>query len=57
MIELMQIWAPLELEQALPLISGLFTLNNIYKTLCVVQGGTLTPEIIAKFGEVRNYGL
>ena len=54
-ISLMQIWEPIDITQALSLLSGLFSLNDTFKYLRVVQD--ITPEIISAFMEVRTHAL
>ena len=45
-------WEKIELEQALALLSGFFSLNDEYSHLRVVN--PVTPEIIKRFKVIRN---
>ena len=48
-------WEKIELEQALALLSGFFSLNDEYSNLRVVN--PVTPEIINRFKIIRNTGV
>jgi hypothetical protein len=51
----MKEWAEIDVEQALPLLSGYFSLNNTFIRMRVTN--PLTPEIIKAFKEVRNHAV
>jgi len=54
-IKLMYDWAPIDIDQALAMLSGLFSLNNVINHMRVVQNAT--EEIIKKFKEIRNHAV
>ena len=51
-MNLLHEWEPIELEQALGLLTGFFSLNDEYSHLRVVN--PVTPEIIKKFKVIRS---
>ena len=51
-MNLLHEWEPIELEQALALLTGFFSLNDEYSHLRVANPAT--PEIIKKFKIIRN---
>ena len=51
-MNLLHEWESIELEQALALLTGFFSLNDEYSHLRVVN--PVTPEIIKRFKVIRN---
>ena len=51
-MNLLHEWENIELEQALALLTGFFSLNDEYQHLRVVN--PVTPEIIKRFKVIRN---
>jgi len=49
--ELIKEWAPIELTQALPLLSSFFSLNDVYRELRKAQ---LTETVRLRFKEIRK---
>jgi len=47
-MSLLNNWAPIEVEQALPLLSNKFCVNEIYSRI------GLTQQIIKRFNEIRK---
>lgn len=54
-IILMNQWVDIDLEQALALISGLFSLNEHYTNLSVCQ--QMNDEVLKKFKEIRHFAV
>ena len=51
-INLLKNWAEIGVDQALPLLSGFFSLNDIYTHMRIVN--PINPEIVKKFKIIRN---
>jgi len=54
-IEMMYNWNDIGIEEAIPLISGFFCLNNIFSHIRVVK--TLNSEILDSFKSIRKYAI
>jgi|688.fasta_scaffold243597_2 hypothetical protein len=48
-------WVPIEIEQALPLLSGLFSLNSVYTHMRVVQN--MNDDVKKRFKEIRAHAV
>lgn len=51
----MKEWAEIAIDQALPLLSGFFSLNDVYSHMRIVK--PLDQEIIKKFKIIRNHAV
>lgn len=56
MVTLVDEWATLDIDHAMALLSGMFSVNDQYTSLRVYQG-KMTPEIKEAFLCVRERGL
>ena len=54
-ISLLQNWAEIDLEQALPLLSGFFCLNDMNSRIRLVD--TMNDEVLRRFKEIRNHAV
>jgi hypothetical protein len=54
-IEMMYNWIDIGIEEAIPLISGFFCLNDIFSHIRVVK--TLNSEILDSFKSIRKYAI
>jgi hypothetical protein len=54
-IEMMYNWNDIGIEEAIPLISGFFCLNDIFSHIRVVK--TLNSEILDSFKSIRKYAI
>jgi hypothetical protein len=54
-ITLMKQWCEIDLEQALPLLSAQFSLNETYTQLRLVN--PLTPDVRKSFRQIRKYAV
>lgn len=45
------------ISDALPLLSGLFSLQKRFNTVCVIKADQLTPEILESFDFVRQFAI
>lgn len=48
-------WANIEMVEALPLLSGFFSLNNVYTDMRVTN--PINKDIISYFKKIRNHGV
>ena len=53
--KLLASWAEISVDQALPLLSGFFSINDIYTHMRIVN--PINPEIIKKFKMIRNHAV
>lgn len=51
----MKTWAEIDIEQALPLLSGFFSLNETYTRMRIVH--PLTDEVKKAFIQIRKYAV
>ena len=51
----MKLWAKIDLEQVLALLSGIFSLNDVYGQMRV--SNPLTKDSISSFKKIRNYAI
>jgi hypothetical protein len=48
-------WADIEMVEALPLLSGFFSLNDVYTDMRVTN--PIDDKIISYFKKIRNHGV
>ena len=55
-MNLLHEWEPIELEQALSLLGGFFSLNEEYSSMCVVDH-PLKDDHLKRFRKIRNVAI
>ena len=56
-IALLKEWAEIGLEQALPMLSGFFSLNEVYSHMRIASLTSDDDKIINRFKEIRNFAV